>query len=61
LRPLLKINGETHVFDARERIRLSSGLLNNLFLNQGNRTRFYKEEIREKSKVCMRDRLSRYE
>lgn len=51
LRKLLAINQDTSNFDAKERVRLTSGLLTNLYLNTGNRTRFYKEEIREKSKI----------
>jgi hypothetical protein len=52
LRRLLDINAQPPTSpEGFERIRLSSGLLTNLSLNPDNRTRFYKEEIRLKSKV----------
>jgi len=56
LKPLLAMNQNGTAFDASERMRLSSGLLTNLYLHPQNRTRFYKEEMRIKSDVIAPER-----
>jgi hypothetical protein len=56
LKPLLAMNKDGRAFDASERMRLSSGLLTNLFLHPKNGTRFYIEEMRIKSDVIDVDR-----